>query len=146
MKKFKVISLFLNSTLKNSTLTKHYMQYVKKKWTSLKDHKMKLWRILPAEGRQQFLLLHSALMTTSILSATRQSFFCSRAHCVNAELLPLHIGNAKKIPLCSSEASFCLLFHYFLQLFLKLKMEQNFTQSSANAYTFIPGRFEDYRP
>lgn len=105
------------------------MQYVNTKWTSLKDpkdHKMKLWRISPAEGRQQFLLLHSALMTTLILSATRQNFFHFRACCVNAEFHPLHIGSAKTTALCSSEASFCLIFHYFLQLFLKLKMRQCF--------------------
>lgn len=105
------------------------MQYVNTKWTSLKDpkdHKMKLWRISPTEGRQQFLLLHSALMTTLILSATRQNFFHFRACCVNAEFHPLHIGSAKTTALCSSEASFCLIFHYFLQLFLKLKMRQCF--------------------
>lgn len=113
------------------------MQYINTKWTSLKDHKMKLWRILPAEGRQK-LLLHSALITTSILSATKQHFFHFRACCVNAEFHPLHIGSAKKTPLCSLEASFCLLFHYFLQLFLKLKMEQNFnTIPSKCLYIYI---------
>lgn len=72
------------------------MQYVSIKWASLKDHEMESWRILPAEKRQQFLLLHSALMTTLILSATRQNFSHFRACCVNAEFHQLHIGSAGK--------------------------------------------------
>lgn len=82
---------------------------------------MKLWRILPVEKK-----LHTALMTTLILSATRQNFSHFRACCVNADFHSLHTASAEKIPLCSLEASFYLLFHQFLQLVLKLKMGQHF--------------------
>lgn len=83
---------------------------------------------------------------TLILSATRQNFFHFRACCVNAEFHSLHIGNATKTPLCSSGASFCLLFHYFLQLVLKLKMGQHFNTIPSKClyiYTLMPGRFEE---
>lgn len=121
------------------------MQYVNIKWASLRAHKMESWRILPAEKRQQFLLLHSALMTTLILSATRQNFSHFRAYCVNAEFHQLHIGSAEKISLCSSEASFCLLFHYFLQVFSEVKngttLQHNLQQMLIHLDTLMPGTF-----
>lgn len=55
------------------------------------------------------------------------------------------LGVLEKISLCSSEASFCLLFHYFLQVFSEVKngttLQHNLQQMLIHLDTLMPGTF-----
>lgn len=72
-------------------------------------------------GTQQLLLISNAARL--ILSARTESLPLLTARCGNTEFQWLCIESATSflIQFCSSEASFCLLFHHFWQRLLKLK-------------------------
>lgn len=119
------------------------MQYVNTQWIGVKDHKMKLWRILPAE-------VEAAISTATHWSSLQQDKISSTSEHAVLMLNFTHftLGMLKKHHFALQKHHFAFFFHYFLQLALKLKMGQHFNTIPSKClyiYTLMPGRFEEYR-